>query len=126
MRILLAEDEPDLQFIIGMALEGADHTVVMASNGVEALKLLEHNSFDLLLIDVMMPLMSGLELCQHLRHHPVWQRIPIILLTASPLLGSLVKDLPPSVCGWIEKPFNVFDLVDRIKSIIPDHQASST
>ncbi|WP_028459136.1 response regulator [Chloroflexus sp. Y-396-1] len=122
MKILLAEDEPDLQFIIGMALEGADYTVVTASNGLEALRLLERDSFDLLLVDVMMPQMSGLELCQHLRHHPVWQHIPIILLTASPSLGSLLKDLPPSVCGWIEKPFNVFDLVDRIKSIFPDHQ----
>jgi CheY-like chemotaxis protein len=122
MKILLAEDEPDLQFIIGMALEGADHEVVVAGNGLEALRLLEHDSFDLLLIDVMMPQMSGLELCQHLRHHPVWQHIPIILLTASPSLGPLLKDLPPSVCGWIEKPFNVFDLVDRIKSIFPDHQ----
>ncbi len=122
MKILLAEDEPDLQFIIGMALEGAGYTVVTASNGLEALRLLERDSFDLLLVDVMMPQMCGLELCQHLRHHPVWQRIPIILLTASPSLGSLLKDLPPSVCGWIEKPFNVFDLVDRIKSIFPDHQ----
>ncbi|MBO9312448.1 MAG: response regulator [Chloroflexus sp.] len=122
MKILLAEDEPDLQFIIGMALEGADYTVVTASNGLEALRLLERDSFDLLLVDVMMPQMSGLELCQHLRHHPVWQHIPIILLTASPSLGSLLKDLPPSVCGWIEKPFDVFDLVDRIKSIFPDHQ----
>ncbi len=122
MKILLAEDEPDLQFVIGMALEGADYTVVTASNGLEALRLLERDSFDLLLVDVMMPQMSGLELCQHLRHHPVWQHIPIILLTASSSLGSLLKDLPPSVCGWIEKPFNVFDLVDRIKSIFPDHQ----
>ncbi len=122
MKILLAEDEPDLQFIIGMALEGADYTVVTASNGLEALRLLERDSFDLLLVDVMMPQMSGLELCQHLQHHPVWQHIPIILLTASPPLGSLLKDLPPSVCGWIEKPFDVFDLVDRIKSIFPDHQ----
>ncbi len=122
MKILLAEDEPDLQFIIGMALEGADYTVFTASNGLEALRLLERDSFDLLLVDVMMPQMRGLELCQHLRHHPVWQHIPIILLTASPSLGSLLKDLPPSVCGWIEKPFNVFDLVDRIKSIFPDHQ----
>lgn len=122
MKMLLAEDEPDLQFIIGMALEGADYTVVTASNGLEALRLLERDSFDLLLVDVMMPQMSGLELCQHLRHHPVWQHIPIILLTASPSLGPLLKDLPPSVCGWIEKPFDVFDLVDRIKSIFPDHQ----
>lgn len=117
-KILLAEDEPDLQLITSMALADANYTVVIANNGFEALEQLAHDTFDLLLIDVMMPQMDGLELCQRLQHHPVWRQIPIILLTASPRMRVLPQHLPASVRGWIEKPFNVFALVDKIQAVL--------
>ncbi|WP_298820747.1 response regulator [Chloroflexus sp.] len=118
MKILLAEDEPDLQLITRMALEDANYTVVVANNGVEALAAVGRDHFDLLLIDVMMPQMDGLELCQRLQYHPTWQHIPIVLFTASPKSEALLHDLPPSVRFCIEKPFSVFELVDMIKSIL--------
>lgn len=118
MKILLVEDEPDLQLITRMALEDANYTVVIANNGVEALEQLACQTFDLLLIDVMMPQMDGLELCQRLQYHPVWRQIPIILLTASPKRGSLPQHLPTTVRDWIEKPFNVFALVEKVQSVL--------
>ncbi len=118
MNILLAEDEPDLQLIVRMALEDANFTVVVANNGLEALKAIERENFDLLLIDVMMPHIDGLELCQRLQLHPVWQRLPIVLLTARPKTLLSSQELPPSVRACIEKPFNVFDLIDVITSIL--------
>lgn len=119
-KILLVEDEPDLQVITRMALEDAHYTVAVASNGLEALSILDRESFDLLLIDLLMPKMDGLELCQHLRQHPVWQHIPVLLLTANPKAHLSNHDFHPAVRGWVEKPFNVFELVDYIQSILND------
>lgn len=119
-KILLVEDEPDLQVIIRMALEDAHYTVAVASNGLEAISILDRESFDLLLIDLLMPKMDGLELCQHLRQHPVWQYIPVLLLTANPKAHLSNHDFHPAVRGWVEKPFNVFELVDYIQSILND------
>ncbi|MFN3373102.1 MAG: response regulator [Chloroflexus sp.] len=117
-KILLAEDELDLQLITRMALEDASYTVVIANNGFEALEQLACQTFDLLLIDVMMPQMDGLELCQRLQYHPVWRQIPIVLLTASPRVRDLPQHLPSSVRGWVEKPFNVFALVEKVQSVL--------
>lgn len=117
-KILLAEDDPDLQLITRMVLEDANYTVVIANNGFEALEQLARQTFDLLLIDVMMPQMDGLELCQRLQFHPVWRQIPIVLLTASPRVRDLPQHLPPSVFGWVEKPFNVFALVEKVESVL--------
>lgn len=119
-KILLVEDELDLQVITRMALEDAHYTVAVASNGLEAISILDRESFDLLLIDLLMPKMDGLELCQYLRQHPVWQHIPVLLLTANSKAHLSNHDFHPAVRGWVEKPFNVFELIDYIQSILND------
>ncbi|WP_232280692.1 response regulator [Chloroflexus aggregans] len=118
MKILLAEDEEDLQLIFKMVLEDENHTVTVVNNGYEALEQLANDTFDLLLIDVMMPQMDGLELCERIQEHPVWRQIPILLLTAKPKSSLSLKDLPPMVRGLIEKPFNVFQLIDEVRAIL--------
>ncbi|RMD80670.1 MAG: response regulator [Chloroflexi bacterium] len=118
MKILLAEDEEDLQLIFKMVLEDENHTVTVVNNGYEALEQLANDTFDLLLIDVMMPQMDGLELCERIQEHPVWRQIPTLLLTAKPKSSLSLKDLPPMVRGLIEKPFNVFQLIDEVRAIL--------
>ncbi|PMP74013.1 MAG: response regulator [Chloroflexus aggregans] len=118
MKILLAEDEEDLQLIFKMVLEDESHTVTVVNNGYEVLERLANDTFDLLLIDVMMPQMDGLELCERIQDHPVWRQIPILLLTAKPKSSLSLKDLPPMVRGLIEKPFNVFQLIDEVRTIL--------
>lgn len=121
-KILLVEDEPDLQLITRMALEDAQYTVVIANNGFEALEQLATDSFDLLLIDVMMPQMDGFELCRRIENHPVWRQIPIVLLTAKPKGHMFTQPLPASVRGWVEKPFNVFAMVETIQAVLAEEQ----
>ncbi|RMD76299.1 MAG: response regulator [Chloroflexi bacterium] len=117
-KILLAEDEEDLQLIFKMVLEDENYTVTVVNNGYEALEQLANDTFDLLLIDVMMPQMDGLELCERIQAHPVWRQIPILLLTAKPKSSLSLKDLPPMIRGLIEKPFNVFQLIDEVRTIL--------
>ncbi len=120
VNILLVEDETDLQFVIRIALESAGLTVITASNSLEALEYLAHNAVDLLLVDVLMPGMNGLELCEQLQQHPVWQHIPVILLTASSQTSILPAELPPVVRMCVNKPFDVFTLVDQVQAFLTD------
>ena len=81
-RILLAEDEAPLRNLIRLSLETHGHTVFAAADGVEALQLFEKTPVDLVILDVMMPRMDGVETCRRLRAMPGGDRPHIIFLTA--------------------------------------------
>ena len=83
-RILIVDDEPDLRGMVRLILELAGHDVVEAHHGAAALKRLQEERVDLLVTDVMMPVMSGNELIDQLRADPEKAKLPIIVLSASP------------------------------------------
>ena len=83
-RILIVDDEPDLRGMVRLILELAGHTVVEAHHGKAALERLRDTEVDLLITDVMMPVMSGSQLIDHLRSQPAPDRLPIMVLSASP------------------------------------------
>lgn len=79
--------------------------VITAENGIEALKVLEHEYINLVISDIMMPEMDGLELCEHLKSNLDYSHIPIILLTAKTTLESKIEGLEQGADAYIEKPF---------------------
>lgn len=83
-RILIVDDEPDLRGMVRLVLELAGHDVVEAHHGAAALQRLGEDRVDLLITDVMMPVMSGTELIDRLRADPESANLPIIVLSASP------------------------------------------
>jgi len=83
-RILIVDDEPDLRGIVRLILELAGHEVVEAHHGAAALQRLAEQRVDLLITDVMMPVMSGSELIDRLRADPEHAKLPILVLSASP------------------------------------------
>jgi len=84
-RILIADDEPDMRALLADLMEEAGHQVVEAENGQAAIQQLERGVLDLMLLDVAMPIMDGLQVLQRVRKSQATQTLPVILLTAFPL-----------------------------------------
>ena len=81
-KVLIAEDEPNIVTALEFLLQRNSYEVYIARNGDEALLLIEQYLPDLVLLDVMMPRMSGYEVCQRMRERPEWRHIKVIMLTA--------------------------------------------
>jgi PAS domain S-box-containing protein len=115
-RILLAEDDETTAFSISRLLEKSGHRVNVANNGLEALEMHEANDFDLILMDVSMPIMDGIEACQRIRGSslPHKRDIPIIALTAYAMTGDKEKFLAAGMSGYIAKPVNMESLMQMI------------
>jgi two-component system sensor histidine kinase/response regulator len=120
LKILLAEDNPVNQTVALRMLERMGHTVSLAENGEEALKAMKRVSFDLVFMDVQMPLLDGLEATKALRQ---WERtaerhLPVIAMTAYAMKGDEEKCLEAGMDGYIPKPISAQRLYDVIEEMI--------
>jgi signal transduction histidine kinase len=114
-RVLLAEDEADLRgFIVGVLKES--YIVDVAGNGAEALELMRQNRPDLVLTDVMMPEVSGLDLCREIKSDPSLQHIPVILLTARGENEAALEGYEAGADDFVAKPFHTKVLQARIRA----------
>ncbi len=122
-RILVADDDPHIRELVEVFLkaEGLDE-VYSASDGVEALKLMEENGADLAIIDVMMPRMNGWELCRELRRS---YDIPILMLTAKGETAQIVKGFELGTDDYLVKPFEPPVLIARVKALLKRYQISA-
>ncbi|PKN40485.1 MAG: hybrid sensor histidine kinase/response regulator, partial [Deltaproteobacteria bacterium HGW-Deltaproteobacteria-18] len=109
---LLAEDDETTVFSISRLLEKSGHSVTVAHNGQEALEMHEMNDFDLILMDVSMPVMDGIEACQRIRGSGNSRKrdVPIIALTAYAMAGDKEKFLAAGMSDYIAKPVQVEEL----------------
>ena len=112
-RVLLAEDSPDNQIIIRHFLEKAGYRVEIVSNGVETIRRLAGESFDLILMDMQMPEMDGYEATRRLR--AAGRRIPVIALTANAMRGDDVQCLEAGCDAYLAKPLNPETLLATIR-----------
>jgi CheY-like chemotaxis protein len=118
MKVLLAEDEPDIQLITRMALEDAGCVVVAVSDGQAALESAQSETFDVVLLDVMMPRVDGFTACARLHANPQTRNLPVIFLTAKSQELEVQRGLAIGARGYIVKPFDVFSLAERIATIL--------
>jgi two-component system phosphate regulon response regulator PhoB len=116
--ILLVEDEPAIQELIAVNLEHAGHHVIRASNAEGALGIVRNALPDLLLIDWMLPGMSGAALARQLRQEDRTKQIPIILLTARSAESDKVAGLEAGADDYVTKPFSPRELLARIKAVL--------
>lgn len=115
MRIVIAEDDLDMQKILKLYLEKEGYQVVLAANGQEACRYLAEHPADLLLLDWMMPVMDGIEVCREIRA----LRIPIkiLMLTAKGEPGHEISGLSCGADDYLRKPFDMQVLLLRIKKL---------
>ncbi|HEV2497950.1 MAG TPA: response regulator [Terriglobia bacterium] len=126
--VLLTEDNLVNQKLAVKLLEKQGHTVVVANNGREALAALDKEKFDLVLMDVQMPVMGGFEATGAIREREkaTGAHMPIIAMTAHAMKGDREKCLEAGMDGYVSKPINVQDLLDAIGALLPSAAPSET
>ncbi|WP_407307464.1 response regulator [Desulfosporosinus sp. SB140] len=114
--ILVVDDEEPIQELLKFNLEKEGYRVRVAKDGPDALASIEKEQPDLLVLDVMLPVMDGLEVCRRLRLNPKYQQIPIIMLTAKGEEIDKVLGLELGADDYMTKPFSPRELLARIKA----------
>lgn len=117
-KILVVEDDLNIKQLVVFKLKNSGFTVATAGNGVEALEFLKANSVDLIITDVMMPLMTGKELIIALKQNPATKAIPTIMLTSRTLEKEVVEGLTLGADDYIKKPFSPQELLARVKLVL--------
>lgn len=116
--ILIVEDEEGIVQFLKQGLEEEGYIISAAKDGKEGLKLFQNDKFDLLLLDWMLPKMTGLELCKTIRQEN--NKVPIIFLTAKDTVQETVEGLKSGANDYIKKPFSFDELLERIKVQLRD------
>ena len=113
-RILIVEDEPDIQELLSAYLQQAGYQTSLAGDGVEALELFRSASFDLVLLDIMLPKIDGFGVCELIRQE---SQVPILMLTARDEISDKVKGLDCGADDYLTKPFSTGELLARIRAL---------
>ena len=117
-KILVAEDEADVQELVGLHLRNAGFVPVPAESGPEAIRRAREDSPDLIVLDIMLAGMSGLEVCRLLKADQATSRIPVIMLTAKAEEPDRIAGLELGADDYMTKPFSPRELVLRVKSVL--------
>ena len=116
--ILIVEDEAPLVTLLRYNLEREGFAVLDAQDGEEALAIAREQKPDLVLLDWMLPLMSGIELCRQLRRNPETRALPVVMLTARGEEGNKLRGLDSGADDYVTKPFSPSELVARIRAVL--------
>jgi len=114
--VLLVDDEADLRRVVGAKLEAAGYTVQTAADGPEACRKMQETPPHIVLLDIMMPGMSGLEVCRWIRSQPNLRHFYVILLTAKGQVEDRVAGLDAGADDYIVKPFELTELLARVRA----------
>jgi phosphate regulon transcriptional regulator PhoB len=117
-RVLIVEDEPDIRDLLVFHLEREGFQVTKCTSGVEAVRAARAAPPDLVLLDIMLPEMDGLEVCRRLRRDPVTQGLPIVMLTARGDELDRVLGLELGADDYVVKPFSPRELMARIRAVL--------
>ena len=116
--ILVVDDEPDIIEIVRFRLEQDGHQILTAPDGRTGFAAAFTQQPDLVLLDVMMPGLSGFEVLYQIKHAPRTANIPVIMLTAKTDMGSISKGWEMEVENYVTKPFNVDELSRTVKDVL--------
>ena len=117
-KILIVDDENDIIELLSYNLLKEGFDVSSASNGEEALKKIRNETFDLAVLDLMLPGLQGMELCRMLRNDPKTESLPVIMLTAKAEELDRILGLEMGADDYITKPFSPRELVSRVKAVL--------
>ena len=117
-KILFIEDEEDQVMMISLRLEKSGYEVIASMSGEEGLKMAEREKPDLILTDVLMPGIDGLEVCRRLRKNPVTKNIPIISTTAAGMDDVEHQCLSAGADDCVRKPYDSSDLLMKIRRLL--------
>ncbi|MGH8973903.1 MAG: response regulator transcription factor [Acidimicrobiia bacterium] len=116
--VLIADDDPDIRELVAFKLGQAGHRVVAVADGEAALAEARAETPDLVLLDVMMPRRTGMEVCRELRADPRTGSVPVILLTAKAQEADIEQGFAAGADDYIVKPFSPRELVSRVTTAL--------
>ena len=117
-KVLIIDDDPDIVEVTKLTLEQHGYEVVTAADGDEGLQRVKEDPPDLILLDVMMPKMSGFEVCRIVKGNPKTAHIPIIMVTALSELGDIERAIKFGTDDFLSKPVNKWELVTRVRTML--------
>jgi DNA-binding response OmpR family regulator len=117
-KILIADDEPNIVVSLEFLMKQRGYDIRVVNDGAEALKAVAEFRPDLILLDVMMPRVSGYDVCQKVRENPDWQGIKIIMLSAKGRDIEVSKGMAVGADAYVTKPFSTRDVVAQIKQLL--------
>jgi two-component system copper resistance phosphate regulon response regulator CusR len=115
-RICLVEDEHKVAAFIKNGLEENEYLVNVATDGARGIELIENNHYDLLILDIMLPVITGIDVCKHIRQNN--PHIPILMLTALGSVDDKVAGLKAGADDYLVKPFHFNELLARIEALL--------
>jgi len=117
-KVLVVDDNLQNLELILAYLEDIDCETLSAEGGQEALEIVENDPPDLVLLDVMMPKISGFEVCKRIKKNPKTAEIPIIMVTALSEMGDIEKAINSGTDDFLSKPVNKWELLTRVKTML--------
>lgn len=116
--ILIVDDNPQNVELLEAYLSGLRCRVTSASDGLEAISAVQQSPPDLILLDVMMPRLSGFEVCQRLKSDPATREIPVLMVTALNEVGDVERGAEAGTDDFLSKPFNKIELLTRVRTLL--------
>jgi DNA-binding NarL/FixJ family response regulator len=123
-RLLLVDDEPGLREAVKDYLQESDFTVQVASNAREAWELMQQNTPDLVISDIMMPVMDGYQFLKQLREDPRFKALPVVLLTAKGMTSDRIQGYQARCDAYLPKPFDPDELVAIVENLLERRAAT--
>ena len=118
MSVVLAEDDIDIRDLVQIVLEGLELRVTAVGNGAEALEACRKQKPRILLLDITMPVMNGLEVTREIRQDPDLQDLPIILMTARAQASDVTAGMEAGADTYIIKPFGPIELREHVEALL--------
>ena len=122
-KIMVVDDEPNIVQTLQDRLEMNEYEVVTAGNGKEGLERFEEEHPDVILLDVIMPIMDGHEMLEALRQRPAGQNVSVIMLTARSQTQDIARANACGIDDYIVKPFDLSELLEKIESVVENRSA---
>jgi DNA-binding response OmpR family regulator len=119
-RILAVDDEPHILRLVSFSLSSHGFEVVQASDGMSAIDVAEREQPDLILMDVMMPILNGYDACERIKANPKTAHIPVVMLSAKSQAAEQVEGLNRGALCYITKPFTPKELVQQVSDLLGD------
>ncbi|MBM4102974.1 MAG: response regulator [Planctomycetes bacterium] len=115
--LVVDDNEQNLELIVAY-LEDVECQIISASNGMDALDIIQRKTPDLVLLDVMMPKISGFEVCRRIKNNPQTAEVPVIMVTALNELADIEKAINSGTDDFLSKPVNKWELITRVKTML--------
>jgi DNA-binding response OmpR family regulator len=120
-KVLIVDDEPGIIVALQFLMEQNGYATMVAFSGEEAMEAVAKHHPDLMLLDIMLPVVDGFEVCQRVRENPNWNNIRIVLVTALGNEANVTKGLDLGADAYVTKPFSNADLVAKVKELLECH-----